>query len=392
MTNYQLTPLTFANKNFSKLLFTTILLFITQNLVSQDASDEFKTTVESLISKAPKTYKEIDDALRPHSRDTSKTKFFIQKAKEANYLEGQSYAINRLGMRYRYLSYLDKSIKQHLNALAIAEQADNNEFRIFSLNMLGVSYRRKDAVKTAIDYHKKALETADTLTNKTLHVKRNINVALNSIGNLYQTLGQYDLAITQFKQALEFERELNNKKGLAINNQNIGDCLEQKEELETALEYYRKSLAYNEEINNFYGLVICKNSIARIYTKQGMPNAALSIYEPLEEQALKIGDNFVTSSVYINMGSAQTQIGDYINARKNIEKGLQLSEESQMPALIIAAKRYLADLGEAVGDYKEALKQQKEAEDYENKIINQRNLSRFNRHHAIYNVQKVSFR
>ena len=75
--------------------------------------------------------------------------------------------------------------------------------------MLGVAYRRKDAIKTALDYNQKVIEIADAEENKTESVKRSYNVALNSIGNLYQTLGQYDLAIVQFEKALELERAIN---------------------------------------------------------------------------------------------------------------------------------------------------------------------------------------
>jgi len=371
-----------------KFLFAVILLCLSQVVFSQEISEDFKEKVQNLIKETPKSYKELDTQLRRSKRDTIQLNYFLKLAEENNYFEGQSYALNQLGRSYRYSSNLDQSIQTHHKALDISEKADSDEFRILSLNYLGVSYRRKDAIKTAIDYHQKALEIAEATEDKTIHVKRSINVALNSIGNLYQTLGQYDLAIPQFTRALELERKLNNKLGLAINNQNIGDCLELKGELDKALEYYRKSLGYNEDINNDYGRVICKNSIARIYTKQGMPNAALVIFEPLKEQSLKIGDNFITSSVYINMGSAQTQIRAYKQAKLNILEGLQMAEESDMPALIIAAKRFLADLAEATGDYKEALKQQREAESYENTIINQRNLSYMNEMILRYDSEK----
>lgn len=360
------------------LAFAALLLVLPRTLLSQEISTDFKEEVQSLIERAPTSYKEIDNVLNALNKDTLSILFFIEKAKQANYLEGQSYAMNQLGRNYRYASDLDRSIEAHLTALGISEKASNDEFRILSLNMLGVSYRRKDAVKTALDYHQKALDISEAAENKSVHIKRNINVALNSIGNLYQTLGQYDLAISQFKKALELERELSNKRGLAINNQNIGDCLEQKKQLDKALEYYRKSLAYNEEIDSDYGRVICKNSIARIYAKQGMPKAALAIFEPLVDQALKIGDNFITSSVYINMGSAQTQVGNFKQAKANILKGLEMAEGSDMQALIIASKRFLADLAESTGDYKEALAYQKEAENYENQIVNQRNINYMN--------------
>jgi tetratricopeptide (TPR) repeat protein len=368
--------------------FFAIILLCSSVVSSQEISEDFKERVNALIAKSPKTYAELDTELSSIKRDTIGLNYALRLAVENNYYEGQSYIINQLGRNYRYASKLDKSIEAHLNALEKAEKVDNDELRVLSLNWVGVSYRRKDAIKTAIDYHQQVLEIAENAENKTTHLKRSINVALNSIGNLYQTLGQYDLAIAQFERALELEKELNNKLGLAINNQNIGDCLELKGELEKALEYFRRSLAYNEDINSDYGRVICKNSIARIYTKQGTPNAALAIFKPLKKQALEIGDNFITSSVYINTGSAQTHIGDYNNAKKNIVKGLELAEESNMPTLIVAAKRFLANLNEATGNYKEALKQHQEADKYEDEIINQRNLSYMNEMILRYDSEK----
>ncbi|MFD2587285.1 tetratricopeptide repeat protein [Croceitalea marina] len=375
MPNHQLPHFIKSYRHSCITLLIAFLLLFCPTLKAQDIPEDFKEKVRDLIKDAPKSYGELDTALKRSKRDTTLLTYFLEEAKSNNYLEGQTYALNQLGTAFRNLSQLEKAIILHEKGLAIAEEIESTDFKILSLNMLGVVYRRKDAIQTALGYNQQALEIAETVSNKSKHVKRSINVALNSIGNLYQTLGQYDLAISQFKRALELERELSNKLGLAINNQNIGDCYEQKGELEEALQYYRKSLAYNEDINSDYGRVICKNSIARIYTKQGMPNAALVIFEPLQKQALKIGDNFISSSVFINTGHAQTSIGEYQKAKKNISYGLQLAEESNMPALIIAAKRFLSSLAEKTGNYKEALKYQKEAESFENTIVNQRNLN-----------------
>ena len=371
-----------------KLLLVSIVLFTSPRALSQEISEEYKKKAITLITEAPKTYQEIDAILKKTNKDSLNLLFFIEKAKEANYLEGQSYAINQLGIGYRHALNLDKSIEAHLRALSISDKAKNDEFRILSLNMLGVSYTRKGAIKTAIDYHQKAIDVAEKTESKTLFIKRKLNVSVTSIGNLYQTLSQYDLAISQYTRALALERAINNIRGLAINNENIGDCLEKKGQLENALKYYQKSLAYHEKINNVYGQVSCKNSIARIYTKQGMHNAALEIFEPLKNQAFKIGDSYITSSFYINIGNTQTQVGDYKKAKANILKGLGMAEQSKIPALIVTAKRFLANLAETTGDYKEALKLQKEAEDYQNKLVNQQNLSYINEMIVQYDSEK----
>ena len=388
MPNYSIPRIAQINRIRSKFLLSILFLFYFSVALSQEISEDYKEKVRTLVENAPKSYKTLDTALKPVRRDTIALNYFVNIASEKNYLEGESYGFNQLGTTYRNLSQLDKAIELHKKALTAAERSDNKELQILSLNMLGVAYRRKDVIKTALDYNQKALQIAEAVPNKTEHIKRSINVALNSIGNLYQTLGQYDLAIVQFKRALGLERELDNKLGLAINNQNIGDCYEQKGELDVALEYYRKSLAYNEDINNDYGRLICKNSIARIYTKKGMPDAALVIFEQLHDKALKIGDNFITASVFINTGYAQTDIGKYDLAKKNIDYGLRLAEESSMPSLVIIAKRFLSHLAEVTGNYKEALKQQKEAENSENQLVNQRNISYMNEMILRYDDEK----
>lgn len=258
-----------------------LFFLVLGGLEAQEIPEEFQEKAETLVQLQPKTYEVLDQELYEEKKDTTLLRYFADLSAANDYPVGQSYALNQLGMKYRNFSQYEKSVNLHEQALDAAEEGNSTDFKILSLNMLGVVYRRTDAIKTALDYNQKALELAEEVENPSNHIKRSINVALNGIGNLYQTLEQYDLAIMQFKRALKLEEELNNKLGLAINHQNIGHCLEEKGDLEGALENYRKSLAYNEEIDSDIGRVICKNSLAQIYLKQDMPYLALVLLETL---------------------------------------------------------------------------------------------------------------
>ncbi|MDT0606063.1 tetratricopeptide repeat-containing sensor histidine kinase [Croceitalea rosinachiae] len=346
--------------------------------VSQTNAEDISPEVEKLLIVKPKTYLKIDKALKPHRRDTSFLKAFIQKAITDDYSEGQMYALNQMGTTFRNFSEFRKAIKLHQDALKLSEELNNKEFIVLSLNMLGVVYRRTDAVKTALDYNQRALELAESVENPSEHIKRHINISLNCIGLLYQTLGQYDLAISQFERALKSEAKLDNKLGLAINNQNIGKCYEQKEELEIALDFYRKSLALNDEINNNYGRLICKNSIAQIYLKQNMPNAALVLLQTLKEPAVKNGDKSLTSSILINTGWAQMEVGILPEAEKNIVNGRKMAIESSVPSLVMYANKHLSDLEIKKGNLKAALDYFKNAEEIDEEITNERNLRYIN--------------
>jgi len=358
-------------------LFFLLLLFF-GSLIAQEVPEKFREKVETLIKLQPKTYEALDKELYSEKRDTSLLRYFISFSKANGYLEGQAYALNQLGMKYRNISHYEKAATLHKQALSASEEANNIDFKILSLNMLGVVYRRTDAIKTALDYNQKALELAESIENPSNHIKRSINVALNGIGNLYQTLEQYDLAILQFERALKLEEELGNKLGLAINHQNIGHCMELKGDLEAALENYRKSLAYNEEIDSDIGRLICKNSLAQIYLKQDMPYLALVLLEPLHEESKSIGDYSITSLVFINTGWAHTKLANYDEAEDFIQEGLKMAQNRNIPSNILYAYEKMSDLENTRGDYKKAYEFYKKADEYDKQISSATNLRYMN--------------
>jgi len=358
-------------------LFFLLLLFF-GSLIAQEVPEKFREKVETLVKLQPKTYEALDKELYSEKRDTSLLRYFISFSKANGYLEGQAYALNQLGMKYRNISHYEKAATLHKQALSASEEANNIDFKILSLNMLGVVYRRTDAIKTALDYNQKALELAESIENPSNHIKRSINVALNGIGNLYQTLEQYDLAILQFERALKLEEELGNKLGLAINHQNIGHCMELKGELEAALENYRKSLAYNEEIDSDIGRLICKNSLAQIYLKQDMPYLALVLLEPLHEESKSIGDYSITSLVFINTGWAHTKLANYDEAEDFIQEGLKMAQNRNIPSNILYAYEKMSDLENTRGDYKKAYEFYKKVDEYDKQISSATNLRYMN--------------
>ncbi|MGX1928254.1 tetratricopeptide repeat-containing sensor histidine kinase [Flagellimonas sp. 2504JD4-2] len=357
---------------------------------AQEIPHAFKEKAQRIVQMQPKTYLSLDTELKAEKGDTTLLRYFANLCKSENYLEGASYALDQMGARYRNRSKFKQAVELHQEALELAEKANNTGLRVRALNMLGVVYRRTDAIKTALDYNQKALELAEQVENPSTHIKRSINVSLNCIGNLYQTLEQYDLAIIQFKRALTLEEELGNKLGLAINYQNIGDCLEYKGDLEGALENYRKSLAYNEDINSDFGRVVCKNSLAQIYLKQDMPYAALVLLEPLHEQSKKIGDFFITAMVYINTGWAHTKLGSYNKAHEFIQDGLEMAQSHNLPSNILYAYQKLSDLEHERGDYQKAYEYYVKADEYGKEISSSTNFRYMNDVIVRYEADKKS--
>ncbi len=334
----------------------------------------YKQKIDSIVKAKSKTYLEIEGVLGEKKQDTLLMNYFLEESFKKKYVVGQAFAYNQLGTKYRNLSQYTKAIKLHKKALDVAVEADNLEFTVYSLNMLGVVYRRSDAIKTALDYNQKALALAESVKNKSEGLKRSINVSLNSIGNLYHILEQYDLAINKFRLSLKYEEELGNRLGLAINHQNIGEAQEEQGKLRAALISYETSLAYNNAVNSDKGKVICKNSIAQIYIKQDRFNEALEILYPTLLLSEELGDKYITTFIEMNIGWANMNLNKFDEAELHILNGLNVARKYNMPRAISMGYKFLSEMESLKGNYEVSLKHYKKGIEYEKEITSVRNL------------------
>jgi len=356
--------------------------------ISQVVPASFIGLTDSVIRAAPKTYKDLDAALRPYRRDTSLMKYFVLQAAQKDYMDGMAYAYNQLGTKFRNISEFHRAIQYHEKALKAAEDGNNLEFRIFSLNMLGVVYRRNDAVKTALDYNQEALELAESIENPSEGIKRSINVSLNSIGNIYQALKQYDLAIEHYERSLKLESELGNLRGMAVNHQNKGECLEAQGYLEQALNNYQTALYYDQRLGSESGVAICNNSMAQVFIKQGKPEMALSLLKETLVAAEHTKDRNITSSVRINLGWAEMELRQYSQAEASLQAGLKESLDHQLLRNVARSYSLLSSLAQKEGDPARALEYYKQAREYDEKVTNDLNLRYVNDMIMRYDTEK----
>ena len=339
-----------------------------------DLNTDFNAQLEFITASKPRDFKVLDSVFSEFKRDTINMKALVRKSQVLNYPEGESFALNNLGVFYRNNSLYEKAIDKHTKANALAIEAGNLELRIINLNNIGVVYRRMDLVKPALDFHTKALDIARSIDQPSEEINYNIAVSQNSIGNIYLVLEQYELAMRQFQKSILIEKEYGNRLGLAINYQNIGFAYEAQGELENALRNYKRSLDYNNQIDSELGRVICYNSIGKVYIKQEQYNDAKVIIEKALEKALNIGDQFYIASSYINLGWAQKHLQMYELSETNLKTGLSISEKFGLKSSIVEAQKHLSDLYELTNRPNLALNAYRNAVDLEKTIANDRNL------------------
>lgn len=355
-------------------LFLFNLVLLVNLTYSQQINPTFEKKVDSLIATAPETYQELDAVLRNYSSDSTLVRYFDKKSEDVGYLYGRAYALNQLGRIYRDISLYPQALDLFKEALTVSQEAESIEFKVYSLNMISVIYRRTDAVKAALDFSQEALRLSETVAEPSEGLKRSKNVSLNSIGNIYQMLEQYDLAIEKYEQTMDLERELDNKLGLAINHQNLGECYEAQGKLEPALQNFRKSLVYNEIIDSEKGKVICNYSIAHVYVHLGRVNEAVDKLKENLVRAIALGDQKIITTIYVNLGWALIRLGDYETAQINLEKGLSLAKTYDLNSEVAEANKFLSELWIKRDDYQKAMGYYQESKKYEDRVANSLNL------------------
>ncbi|MFP2997250.1 tetratricopeptide repeat protein [Spongiivirga sp. MCCC 1A20706] len=349
------------------------LLSIGTCLMVVAQEDPYQSFVENYVKQKDTSGPNINKKFRDYRRDTVKMKLLIEISAKYNYLPGQIYGHNALGHYFRDKSLYDRAIENHKAAIDLSEKSNNQSQKIRALNGMGVVYRRMDAVRSALDYHQQALSIAEKIENKSNEIKYSTAISLNSIGNIYISLKQYELAEAEFLKAMVLERELNNKLGLAINYQNIGYCYEQRNIFDEALTNYRKSMGYNKEINSKLGKAICNNSIGQVYLKQDNATEALKLIVPTIDIFKELGDQNYVAMATINSGWANTELGNYEKAESYLKKGLLVSQKHGLRALTSEAYKQLSRLMEKQQRFNSALQYNKFYQEEEGKILNEDN-------------------
>ncbi len=339
--------------------------------------------IQTLVKEKSNDYFKLDSLL--YNTNTNREFFtktqneqLIELSLRNDYLIGQICANNNIGRIYRKEADYKQSVKYHKEALKLAKETRQIEIEAFTLNLLGACHRRYDDVRNALNSHQAALTISKRNQNNTTRNTKNVSISINSIGNIYLALQQYNLALNEFEKSLQISKDLDNKIGVAINYENIGFAQENLLLFDDAIKNYKESLKVNEVLNSTRGKIICYNNLSSVYRKKGENKKSLEFIEKIYPIAIDYNNNYYLARTLGNYGSALLNNNVLDQAEVKLKEGLVLSEKYKFRKSEISCSKSLAKLYEQQKKYDLAYDYYKKGVEVEKNTFGQKNISYVN--------------
>ncbi|MEM9985642.1 MAG: tetratricopeptide repeat protein, partial [Bacteroidota bacterium] len=180
-------------------------------------------------------------------------------------------------------SYLSFSSKEEIEAeidslshrMEELKQLPGNKALLVSMyNRLGKLRMGLGDYQVALDFFLEAVKLAREIDDQMA-----LAIALTELGETYQHLGQLDQAMRVLEESLSIQREIGDRSGEGSTLNNISQIYDAKGDYDTALRYLEQSLEIQQQIGDVHGLAATLNNTgAIIFQQQADPERALPLF------------------------------------------------------------------------------------------------------------------
>ncbi|MCX6584672.1 MAG: tetratricopeptide repeat protein [Candidatus Aminicenantes bacterium] len=150
----------------------------------------------------------------------------------------------------------------------------------------------------------------------------------NSIGIVYQKQRQWEPALENYQQALQWYEKTGNHFELGGTYHQIGRVYEEQRQWEPALENYQQAFQWNEKTGNHFQLGSTFHQIGYIYAEQRQWDLALENYQQALQWYEKTGNHFQLGGTYHLIGRVYQEQRQWDPALENYQQAIQWNEKT----------------------------------------------------------------
>jgi CHAT domain-containing protein/Tfp pilus assembly protein PilF len=212
-----------------------------------------------------------------------------------------------------------KSIEKYLEALPLLRATSSRKREAVALNSLGVIYDSLGEKPRALDYFNQSLEVRRALGDRAGEA-----VALNNIGLVYNSLGEKLKALEYMSYALSVVKSLGDRAKEAAALNNIGTLYDSLGEKRKAIDYYNQALAIMKAIGDRVREAIALNNIGLLYNSLGEKLKALDYLNQALPVRKAAGDRAGEAATLSNIGLVYSSLGEMQKALDYFNQALPI--------------------------------------------------------------------
>jgi tetratricopeptide (TPR) repeat protein len=168
-----------------------------------------------------------------------------------------------------------------------------------TLNRLGRCFASAGQAAQAAALYRQGIAVGEQL-EKTDGVKQQIGALNTDLGTVLRHLGDFGAARSAYERSLEFKRESNDQRGIAVTNGQLGTLAMMEGDRQDALERYQAALKIFQQLNEPASEAVIWHQLGRVFEESQQWEAAEQHYRRSaairEQQGLIAGNNGAAAS------------------------------------------------------------------------------------------------
>jgi len=215
------------------------------------------------------------------------------------------------------------SIEPLSKAQAIAIDVDNQEQQALILQARGIAYQDLNKLNEALRNFNDALEI-----NRKLGQKRGIAASLSMIAQVDESLGKIDDAPKSYNEALQIRRDIGARKEVGDTLINIASLYFDRGQYDKALPLFKEALQIQVDAGDEGYQAMCLNNIGSVYLAKGQNEDALTYFQQSLQLREKLNVPADIAETLLNLGSAYVSTGQADKALAAYMRALDLNRKS----------------------------------------------------------------
>jgi serine phosphatase RsbU (regulator of sigma subunit) len=203
-------------------------------------------------------------------------------------------------------------------ALALAEKIKYDKGIIHACNSIGTIYEDMGDVNQALAYHLRGLALAEKTKNKLGETTACMNISI-----VYTGQQDYKSALKYLLRSKDISESLHDSSGLAYTYNNLGSIyLHFPDSIEKSIASFNKSLSLAHHLKDADQIANCLSGIAKSYQKKGDTiNADISMNRAMDLMD-SLHNEYSLSQMMVNYASMLSDRGYYARALELLNKSL----------------------------------------------------------------------